>query len=118
MSRKVERDQPDLAGTLRPVFIAGAAYTESLLHPLTSAAGSALRRRESSVEEGSTRIIVDRSGSWRAAWAGAAAAEQGFVDAVMQDRSEVIAIFTAEITPTGLSESVADHVGVAAKPIA
>ena len=32
-----------------------------------SALGSAPRRRESSVEEGSTRIIVDRSGSWRAA---------------------------------------------------
>jgi O-methyltransferase domain/Dimerisation domain len=32
--------------------------------------GSAPRRREPSVREGLTRIIVDRSGSWRAAWSG------------------------------------------------
>src|SRR5262245_11731725 len=32
--------------------------------------GSAPRGRESSVEEGSTRIVVDRSGSWRAGWSG------------------------------------------------
>ena len=32
--------------------------------------GPRRRRREPSVEEGSTRIIVDRSGSWRAAWSG------------------------------------------------
>ena len=35
-----------------------------------SAIGSAPRRREPSVREGLTRIIVDRSGSWRAAWSG------------------------------------------------
>ena len=36
----------------------------------TSRFDSAPQRRESSVEEGSTRIVVDRSGSWRAAWSG------------------------------------------------
>src|SRR5262249_44949523 len=37
---------------------------------LKSANGSAPRGRETPVEEGSTRIVVDWSGSWRAAWSG------------------------------------------------
>src|SRR5262249_17263049 len=36
---------------------------QTLLHPLRSVVGSAPCRRESPVEEGSTRIIVDKSGS-------------------------------------------------------
>src|SRR5215472_1216060 len=35
-----------------------------------SLVGRAPRRREPSVEEGSTRKVVDWSGSWRAAWSG------------------------------------------------
>jgi len=45
-------------------------WVRSPLHLLTAAFGSAPRRREPSVREDLTRTIVDRSRSWRAAWAG------------------------------------------------
>jgi hypothetical protein len=52
--------------------VAPLGVTERGVRPpvVLSDSGSAPRGRESSVEEGSTRIIVDRSASWRAAWSG------------------------------------------------
>ena len=47
-----------------------AASTTMCCAHAMSENGSAPRRREPSVREGLTRIIVDRSGSWRAAWSG------------------------------------------------
>jgi len=57
---------PEVASGGKPDQMGNSPYAASQ----KAASGSAPRRRESSVEEGSTRIIVDRSGSWRAAWSG------------------------------------------------
>jgi hypothetical protein len=53
-----------------PKYRVAAKVEAQFAAPHESGDGSAPRRRESSVREDLTRIVVDRSGSWRAAWPG------------------------------------------------